>query len=246
LSHGLFYEHAHITKAGEMRITAEAKAETRERIVEIAAKLFTSDGWENTTTRGIAAAAGIAAGTLFNYFKTKEAIVTALMSEALQEAQAEVRKRQDRHEPLEEQLFSLIWTELRSLRRFRRFLPAAAETVLSPMRRSSDESPGEVLRLNHLEAVERIIAAHGIPAPLPPFALQLYWTLYLGVFAHWATDESPQQEDSLALLDQSLKLFVSALDSARKGETDHERQSQRSHRRHSPRRNRGPKRSSSK
>src|SRR5204863_812372 len=119
-----FYEHAHINKGVAMRITAEAKAETRERITEIAAKLFITAGWENTTTRGIASAAGIAAGTLFNYFETKEAIVAALMSEALLEAQAEVRKRRDRHESLEEELFALIWTELRSLRRFRTFLPA--------------------------------------------------------------------------------------------------------------------------
>jgi AcrR family transcriptional regulator len=227
----VFYEHAHINQAGAVRITAEAKAETRERIVEIAARLFTTDGWNSTTTRGIAAAAGIAAGTLFNYFESKEAIVAALMSEALEEAQEEVRKRRGGNESLEEELFSLIWAELRSLRRFRKFLPAAAETVLSPLRRSSEDGPGESLRVNHLQAVEEIIAAHGIPKPLPPLTLQLYWTLYLGVFAYWATDDSSQQEDSLALLDQSLKLFVSALDRARKGEKDHERQSQRSHRR---------------
>ena len=76
-----------------MRITAEAKAETRDRIIDVAARLFTTDGWDNTTTRGIATAAGIAAGTVFNYFESKEAIVAALMSEALEEAQKEVRKR---------------------------------------------------------------------------------------------------------------------------------------------------------
>jgi hypothetical protein len=41
--------------------------------------------------------------------------------------------------------------------------------------------------------------------------MQLYWTLYLGVLAYWATDVSPKQEDTMALLDQSLKLFVASL-----------------------------------
>jgi Tetracyclin repressor-like, C-terminal domain len=41
--------------------------------------------------------------------------------------------------------------------------------------------------------------------------MQLYWTLYLGVLAYWAADASPNQEDTLALLDQSLKLFVASL-----------------------------------
>jgi hypothetical protein len=41
--------------------------------------------------------------------------------------------------------------------------------------------------------------------------LQLYWTLYLGVFAAWASDPSPNQSDTLPLLDQSLKLLVPTL-----------------------------------
>jgi hypothetical protein len=47
--------------------------------------------------------------------------------------------------------------------------------------------------------------------------VQLYWTLYLGVLAYWAADESPGQEDSLTLLDQSLKLFVASLGANREG-----------------------------
>jgi len=42
--------------------------------------------------------------------------------------------------------------------------------------------------------------------------MQLYWTLYLGVLAYWATDVSPKQEDTMALLDQSLMLFVASLE----------------------------------
>jgi hypothetical protein len=84
--------------------------------------------------------------------------------------------------------------------------------------------------MNHLKAVEQIAAAHGHPA-LSPLALQLYWTLYLGVFAHWTTDESPKQEDTLALLDQSLKLFVAAFNADPKGEHVNERQSKGPHRR---------------
>src|SRR5215475_2057556 len=124
-----------------MRITAEVKAETRQRIIDTASELFRTDGWENTTTRGIATAAGIATGTLFNYFESKEAIVAALMSEALSNAKQGLQRRPPEDQSLEEELFSLIWTELRSLRRFRKFLPAAAETILSPMRRGAADAP---------------------------------------------------------------------------------------------------------
>ena len=40
-------------------------------------------------------------------------------------------------------------------------------------------------------------------------AMHLYWTLYLGVLAFWSRDESPNQEETLVILDQSLRLFVS-------------------------------------
>ena len=39
-------------------------------------------------------------------------------------------------------------------------------------------------------------------------ALQLYWTLYTGVLAFWAKDTSPKQEDTLALLDESMTMFT--------------------------------------
>src|ERR1035441_1697845 len=96
-----------------MRITAEAKIATEQRILETAAQLFTTAGWESTTTREIAAAAGIATGTLFNYFQCKEAIAASLISEALTQAQQEFERRPREQESLEEDLFRFIWTGLK-------------------------------------------------------------------------------------------------------------------------------------
>lgn len=194
-----------------MRVTAEAKAETRLRILGAATRLFAKDGWDGTTTRAIATAAGIATGTLFNYFQSKESIAAELIAEALERARTTVGRRRGQPGSLEEELFALIWAELRSLAGYRGFLPAAAETVLSPLRRPTVESPAETIRTDHLEAVQEILARHGVPVPLPLVTLQLYWALYLGVFGFWSTDESPHQEDSLALLDRTLKLFIGAL-----------------------------------
>jgi AcrR family transcriptional regulator len=194
-----------------MRVTLQAKVAKRERILEVAAKLFASKGWENTTTRNIATEAGIAAGTLFNYFPSKESIVGSLISEALLEAREEFANRRRGEESLEEDLFSFIWTGLRLLRPLRNFLAPALETLLSPLARFSSDHAGDSIRTEHLENVEQLIVNHGITGPLSPVAMQLYWTLYLGVLAYWAADASPQQEDTLALLDQSLKLFVGLL-----------------------------------
>jgi len=197
-----------------MRITGEAKNETRQRILEAAITLFAADGWHNTTTRGIAVAAKIATGTLFNYFPTKEAIAATLVADALQRANEEFRAGGRDSGSLEGDLFTLVWSGLSNLREFRKFIAPACETIFSPLARPSPKSPGDAIRVDHLELVEAIATAHGFPGPRPSVVTQLYWTLYLGVFAFWAADDSPGQEDTLALLDQSLKLLVPRLEIA--------------------------------
>ena len=204
-----------------MRITQEAKLATGQRILETAARLFATSGWDQTTTREIAAAAGIATGTLFNYFPCKEAIAATLISDALAKTDENFATRPADDATLEEDLFELVWSGLKELREYRGFLAPAAETVFSPLARSSSDRAGDVIRVRHLEAVDRIVSAHTGDRPLRAVSLQLYWTLYLGVFAYWAADASPNQEDTLALLDQSLKLFIASLD--RTGENHDQR-----------------------
>ena len=196
-----------------MRITASAKIESRQRILEAATSLFHQNGWPGTTTRDIAVAAGIATGTLFNYFPTKEAIVATLIREALGRAEEEFRTVQVEGSSLEADLFTLVWSGLSNLRELREFIGPACETIYSPLARGSMDSPGDAIRVDHLELVDAMIRSHGFPGPRSVVSAQLYWTLYLGVFAFWAADDSPGQEDTLALLDQSLRLFVSTLGS---------------------------------
>jgi AcrR family transcriptional regulator len=194
-----------------MRVTAQAKTATRERILDAATSLFARDGWRSATTRAIALEAGIATGTLFNYFPTKEAIAATLIAEALERAGAAFRAGRREDDSLEADLFLLIWSGLRSLREYRNFLGPAAETIFSPLARQTTDSPGDAIRATHLELVHSILHSHGFPSAMPTVTVQLYWTLYMGVFAYWAADDSPGQEDSLVLLDQSLKFFVASL-----------------------------------
>ena len=63
------------------RITAQQKDEIRKTIIEESRTLFLTHGYENTSTRMIAEAVGIANGTLFNYFETKGEIFLAVLSE---------------------------------------------------------------------------------------------------------------------------------------------------------------------
>ena len=65
---------------------ARRKEETLRRIEEAGWRLFTSGGYEATSTRQIADAADIAAGTLFNYFPEKRALLIHLMQRRIDAA----------------------------------------------------------------------------------------------------------------------------------------------------------------
>jgi AcrR family transcriptional regulator len=52
-----------------------SEAQTRTRILQAAQKLFASKGFDGTTTRDLAQAAGVAEGTLFRYFANKKSIL---------------------------------------------------------------------------------------------------------------------------------------------------------------------------
>jgi AcrR family transcriptional regulator len=194
-----------------MRVTAETKAATRQRILEAAGQRFAAKGFEASTTRDIADAAGIASGTLFNYFATKEAILAALAAEALAGAHREPAGDTAATGSFEEDLFALVMAGLRALRPLRKHLSVLVATALSPLAAAPSDR-GDSLRLAHLEAVAELAKKHGL-GELSSLALQLYWTLYTGLLLFWANDRSPKQEDTLALLDQSLAMFNGWLES---------------------------------
>lgn len=190
-----------------MRVTSQTKAATRTRILAAAQALFARHGFHATTTRDIASEAEIGAGTLFNYFPNKELIVESLVNEAYGAVAAKFADGTEEPRTLEEELFACVAAALRKFAPYRSCLPAILDTVLSPLA-SSAEGQVRSLRVAHLESVVRIATRHQQQERLTPLALQMYWTLFTGVLAFWATDRSPKQEDTLALLDQSLAMFV--------------------------------------
>ena len=61
------------------RVTSQSKLEDkRERIIIAARRLFVKQGIQGTPTASIALEAGVANGTLFHYFKTKDELINAL------------------------------------------------------------------------------------------------------------------------------------------------------------------------
>ena len=119
-----------------MRVTAETKFRTRERLLRCARRLFEKNGFEEATTRDITRAAGIALGTLFNYFPSKEALALAIIDGAWDAARKEFQEGLRGDESLEELLFSHLAVGLRHLRPCRPYaaMPRPPEMTPLPLR----------------------------------------------------------------------------------------------------------------
>lgn len=190
----------------------------RKRIVNAALSLFQEKGFDTTTTRAIAHRARIAEGTVFNYFETKEDIALYFFEIEVDHAIAAVRKNAKlRRAPLEEKLFALIHSQLEFLEPHQRFIGAAFIHALRPASKLGFSSQALALRNRYVNFVgelvqESIPSAGGLFAW---FAPPVFWIYYLGILLYWLNDVSEGKQNTLALLDRSLKVGVMLL---RKGE----------------------------
>lgn len=178
-----------------MRVTAETKARTAETIAKAASTLFREKGFQQVSTRDISRAAGIATGTLFNYFPSKEALAAELLAREFAAARELFTELCRGDESLEEQLFLLLACQLLRL--------AECPTVLA----------GALTGLPHAtdDAVAELLRAAGHDPDRNPIALQQFRALQWGVLTFWLSDASPGKEDSLAVADRTTRMFVAAL-----------------------------------
>ena len=206
-----------------MRVNPKVKLATERAIRTSARKLFLRKGLAGTNTREIAVAAKVAAGTVFNYFPSKEALAVSIAAEAFDTGRALAQERtlaaESRPRTLDEHLFALIACDLRALQPIRPFIAEVLESALSPFATGDITPEAAAIRAERLEDAAEGLARFGLGDAASAAVMHLYWSLYLGVLSFWSADASPNQEDSLALLDRAVRMFVAALQPAGAGGT---------------------------
>ena len=195
---------------------AQNKAAIRTRIVTAALSLFQTRGFDATTTKAIARKAGIAEGTVFNYFRTKEDIALHFFEQEVDQAIASVRENPRlRKAPLEEKFFALVHSQLEFLAPYERFIGAAVIQALKPTSLLSPFSHrSQELRHRYVGFVQELLD-ESLPknqySALTFLAPEVFWIYYLGALLYWLHDSSPGKQNTLAFLDRSLAIGVSVL-----------------------------------
>jgi AcrR family transcriptional regulator len=195
---------------------ARNKEANRDRIVAAALTLFQSKGFEATTTREIARKAGLAEGTVFNYFKTKDDIALYFFEVEVDHAIETVRSRRRLQKaPLDEKLFALVESQLEYLAPYDKFIGSAFIEALKPSSRLGLFSHrAQALRHRYVGFVEELVEESLPRKTLVParwWAADAFWLYYLGVLLYWLNDSSPRKQNTLAFLDRTLKIGVAAI-----------------------------------
>jgi TetR/AcrR family transcriptional regulator, fatty acid metabolism regulator protein len=105
----------------------------REKIIAAAAKFFGEKGYHNTTTAEVAEAAGVAAGTIYIYFSSKEDLLVAVFEEFLEKHMLRLREGVDKEVGPEARLRRLIVLGLALMEEN----PDSARIFLSQLRQST-------------------------------------------------------------------------------------------------------------
>ncbi len=93
----------------------DVKSETQEKILEVARKEFLERGFKDASLRGIVKEAGFTQGAFYGYYKDKESLFAAIVSEAADGLVEQFKKAQDAHFDLIEQENTKISRELSTL-----------------------------------------------------------------------------------------------------------------------------------
>jgi len=192
------------------------KEKTKEKILAAALELFRENGLDGTTTKQISQKAGIAEGTLFNYFKTKEDLALFFFQKETHNLIEWFGKEaQLQRAPLPEKLFAIIHQQLEYLAPYEDFIGAVFFRSLQPHSKLSPLSlESQELRLKYLHFISEVLSQAEAKKEIPRFGdLGAYAVglFYIGIVMHWLHDPSRGKQKTLALLDRSLQLATRVL-----------------------------------
>jgi AcrR family transcriptional regulator len=202
---------------GTMGRRETKKDATKRKILEVSLQLFQKQGFGRTTMRDIARKSGIALGTTYNYFPTKEHLALYFFEQALDHVMERYRKEEPAGAPLEERIFLLLSLELEEIAPYEEFLHLLVTHAVVPSSRLHPFSlDSQRLKHRYLEFIGRILEeardrGDFQVAGMESMILSAFWVFHLGIMMFWLNDESRKKEDTFILLDKSLRFILGAL-----------------------------------
>jgi AcrR family transcriptional regulator len=205
----MFTENVKPRKRGRPAGQSAQGAASRERLYATAIGMISQRGYEATTLREIAQAAGVSVGLLYRYFPSKQAVVLALYDElssdfAGQAAAMKAGKWRDRF------VFALR-TSLRVLEPHRTSLRALAPVLVGDAEDGVFAASTAFSRERVQTVFEEAVAGSSdAPRALAAPLGRLLYLVHLAVLLWWLLDKTPRQRATHSLVGLVETLLPSA------------------------------------
>ncbi|WP_344611717.1 TetR/AcrR family transcriptional regulator [Dactylosporangium salmoneum] len=190
--------------------TSERGEQTKKLIVRTAIQLFRDQGYDKTTMRGIAQAAGLSVGNAYYYFPSKDHLVQEFYATIQEDAAAACAPLLAAPGPFDERLRAALTTMVETMAPYHafagKFIKSAVEpgSPLSPF--SAESAPARERSIAILRDVVEGATTKIDPelrADLP----ELLWLCQMGITLYWVHDSSPDQAKTNLLVERAVPLI---------------------------------------
>jgi AcrR family transcriptional regulator len=200
-----------------MKTTKLQQEQTRRHVLRTAVDLITQQGYEATSMKQIARAAGIGDATIYNYFPTKEKLLLGYYEISIGDVLEQLEETPQLEQfSLQERLQLLVDGVLERLLPDREFVDITRTIVgKSPLLMMRDDMPGQqALKrtlIEFLDAAER--SGEIARCDFKNLLAGLFGDYLFAVIVYWLKDESEEFSDTTQLVDLTLAVLVLALKS---------------------------------
>jgi AcrR family transcriptional regulator len=139
--------------SGEENESQEETASRRDRIIDVAIRLAEEGGFENVRQRDVAKQSGVALGTLYKSFRSKEDILAAALYRETTQLETKMEKKPAKGDNAAERLTTFFYTLTRTILR----KPNYARAVLRAM--TSGEEVAQKVVGHQVKVTRMVIAA---------------------------------------------------------------------------------------
>jgi AcrR family transcriptional regulator len=186
----------------------EQGATTRQRILDVAVRLFAEQGYDKTTMRGIAQAAGLSVGNAYYYFSGKDELVQAFYSD-IQTQHRQWAEAALTSTTFTSRLRAVFHAGIDTMAPYHDFAASFIKVAIEPASPSSPFSPqSTAAREASIDLFREVVggARLSVDPRLRAELPELLWLIYLGLTLFWVYDRSPGQVKTRTLIDRATPL----------------------------------------
>jgi AcrR family transcriptional regulator len=202
-----------------VKISREQKLLNRAALLRAAVDVIGEHGFESASLRQISVEAGMSEPVIYSYFPSKAHLLFAYVEDSIDRALQSVSKVKKIGElGFSEQVQLLMEAHLEVLSEDTEFVkkifPLVFITGLTTAQESLAESRRRFATFVRQCLQEAVKAGEIMEPPFGDVVVSMFWDFHVGILHYWLNDSSKQKRDTSEMMQKSLAVISSVLNSA--------------------------------